>query len=354
MAFGIGIGKRSVHSKLCPQINNVNDKGMIAIVILNWNGWQDTIECIKSIYRSENVEFSVVVVDNGSADDSVSRITVCIKEMETRSFFVKEGESLTEPIHHGDIILYELSENYGFAKGNNIGIQLLSRQNIDYYWILNNDTVVETDALAVLQKFMDDNKEYAACTPQIRFFSPNNRIWNCGGKLFFGFRKYYYEGADDVTFNKDCFDISFVTGCALLVRPELLNEQNELFSDKFFFGEEDFEFSLRMKKRKKKMACCTRSIIFHKVSASIKKKPKLSGIYIHYLNRYINVRKHFPPAKYFVWKFINNMNLRRVLAKNGYNTQTVNQFVAELNRESNMYDGVTKEMFETKRLIITE
>lgn len=325
---------------------------MIAIIILNWNGWQDTIECIKSIYMSENVEFSVVVVDNGSADDSVNRITEHIKGMDTRSFIVKEGNSFKEPIQPGDIILYALTENYGFAKGNNIGIQLLAGQKIDYYWILNNDTVVKNDSLAVLQKFMDDNKKYAACTPQIRYFSPNNRIWNCGGKLFFGFRKYYYEGADNVIFKNDSFDISFVTGCALFIKRELLNEKNELFSEKFFFGEEDFEFSLRMKIQKKKMVCCTRSIIFHKVSASIKKKPKLSGIYIHYLNRYINVRQHFSPAKYCVWKLINNLYLRRVLAKNGYNKKTVNRFIAELNRESNLFDGVTKEMFETKRLTI--
>lgn len=321
---------------------------MVAIIILNWNGWKDTIECIESIYNSTGVEFSVIVVDNGSSDDSISKINEYIHKKDFRIFNIREGEVLKETIQHRDFILYELKDNYGFAKGNNYGIRLLAGQPIDYYWILNNDTVVENNALSILQKFMDENRQYVACTPQIRYFSPNNKIWNCGGQLFFGFRKYYYEGATDVVFRKDSFDISFVTGCALFVRPELLNENNELFTEKFFFGEEDFEFSLRLKKQKMRMACSTRSLIYHKVSASIKKKPKLSGIYIHYLNRYINVRHHFSTIEYFIWKLVNNMNLKRVLSKNGYNSRTIDSFIKELNKESEIYDEVTKEMFETK------
>lgn len=321
---------------------------MISIVLLNWNGWKDTIECIESIYNSVNVEFSVVIVDNGSTDDSISKLTGHISKMKARFISLHEGEMLREPLLHHDLILYELSDNYGFAKGNNLGLQLISNQAIDYYWILNNDTVVEPDTLEILQKFMDENKQYVACTPQIRYFSPNNKIWNCGGKLFFGFRKYYYEGATDVVFRKDSFDISFVTGCALFVRPELLNEKNELFTEKFFFGEEDFEFSLRLKTQKMRMACSTRSLIYHKVSASIKKKPKLSGIYIHYLNRYINVRHHFSTIEYFIWKLVNNINLKRVLSNNGYDSKTINTFIKELNKESEIYDEVTKEIFETK------
>ena len=320
---------------------------MISIVILNWNGWIDTIECIESIYKSVDVEFSIIVVDNGSTDDSISKIKEYIHKKNFSFIDIREGEALKGTIQHRDIVLYELEDNYGFAKGNNIGLQLMAGQPIDYYWILNNDTIVESDALAILQRFMDDNKQYVACTPQIRYFSPNNKIWNCGGQLFFGFRKYYFAGAENVVFRKDRFDISFVTGCALFVRPELLNGKNELFTENFFFGEEDFDFSLRLKKEKLKMACCTRSVIYHKVSASIKKKPRLSGIYIHYLNRYINLRHHFTSTEYFIWKVVNNLNVRRVLANNGYDTITIKTLIKILNTESKIYDAVTKEMFES-------
>lgn len=323
---------------------------MVAIIILNWNGWEDTIECLKSIKKVEDTEYCTVVVDNGSTNESIVRISEFINQGDNKGIIIEEGQRLRNPIKSNDSILYKLGQNYGFAKGNNLGIQLLKGQKIDYYWILNNDTIIEKESLGILHTFMELYPKYSACTPQIRYYNPQNRIWNCGGKLFFGLRKYYYEGQDNVVFKNPYFDISFVTGCALFVRPELVNNQGALFTELFFFGEEDFELSLRMKDKKQKMACCTRSIIYHKVSASIKKKPMLSGIYIHYLNRYINIRHHFSSLKFCMWKTLNNINIKRQLRKNGFSSDVAKHFVKELNCDCIKYNGVSKELFETIRL----
>lgn len=326
---------------------------MISIIILNWNGWEDTIECLKSIDESVGVEWTAVIADNGSFNDSVERITEFLRTRKFgRSLVIREGEALEDKLNNKDVLLYCLNENYGFAKGNNLGIKLLAGQNVDFYWILNNDTVIEKESMKILQSFMEEYPYYLACTPQIRYFSPSNRIWNCGGKLFFGLRKYYYEGQENVVFKKNHFDISFVTGCALFIKPELLDENGGLFTERFFFGEEDFELSLRMKEKRMRMACCTKSIIYHKVNASIKKKPKLSGIYIHYLNRYINVRQHFSATKFLIWRVLNNINLRRQILNNNYSPSAAKRFIEELNKECYIYDGVSKDMFETKRMEI--
>ena len=313
---------------------------MISIVILNWNGWEDTIECIESLYKSVNVEFSVVIVDNGSTDDSIGKLSDHISKMEARFISLHEGEMLKGPLQHRDIILYKLNDNHGFAKGNNLGLQLMAEQSVDYYWILNNDTIVEENSLEILKTFMDNNELYLACTPQIRYYSPNNRIWNCGGELFFGFRKYYYKEADDVVFKDDSFDITFVTGCALFIRPDLLDNNKHLFTERFFFGEEDFDFSLRMKSENRKMACCTRSVIYHKVSASTKKHDELPKTFIHYLNRYINIKLHFRPFNFFVWKMINNTWIPLLLLKKGYTAKRVVAFMKKLNNESAKKDAV--------------
>lgn len=323
---------------------------MVAIVILNWNGWQDTIECVKSIQLVECVDCCTVIVDNGSTDSSVGQITEFFQQKKIRFFSICEGEVLQDSILSKDVVLYKLKQNYGFAKGNNLGIKLLLGQKVDYYWILNNDTVVDKKSLKILNDFMDVNKRYYACTPQIRYFTPNNRIWNCGGRLFFGLRKNYFNNQDDVEFKKEYFDISYVTGCALFIRPDILNNGGKLFTEQFFFGEEDFEFSLRMKEQKKLMACCVRSIIYHKVSASINKKPKLSAIYIHYLNRYINIRQHFSISKFFFWRVVNNIYLKRQLVKHRYKAETIKKFVSRLNSECFLYEGVSKEMFDNIRI----
>lgn len=318
---------------------------MIAIIILNWNGWEDTIECIKSIYQIDNTDFITLVIDNSSSNDSVSRIYDYIKQTNVRTLVIKEGDTIQTSLNNRDLVLYQLENNYGFAKGNNKGLQLLTDQGISYFWILNNDTVVEPESLLLLKNFLSHNHEYSGCTPQIRYLSNKNRIWNCGGKLVWGFRKYYYADKCDVSFHKAYFDISFVTGCALLLRREALNSDGTLFTERFFFGEEDFELSMRWKENKQKIACCTNSLIYHKVSASTQTRNELPKIYIHYLNRYINIKQHFGRLNYSIWKLVNNIWIFMLLIKKNYSAGRAISFLSKLNKESIQRDCVDYDYF---------
>lgn len=319
---------------------------MIAIILLNWNGWEDTVECVKSILEVNDVEYSIIIVDNGSTNDSVSKISGFLHSKGVCLYTIQEGESITFPIKKRDVIMYQLNTNYGFAKGNNLGIKLLTNQNIDYFWILNNDTIIEKNSIKILKSFMDSNSDYKACTPQIRYYSHRNTIWNCGGKLIWGFRKYYYELKENVIFDRDFFDITFVTGCALFVRKELINDKGNLFTERFFFGEEDFDFCLRMKEQKNKMACHVKSLIYHKVNTATKNKPKLASAYGYYLNRYIDIRNHFSKVEFFLWRHINNLYIVFFLLRNGFGLPIIGVFIKTLNKECFIYNEVTKKMFE--------
>ena len=96
-----------------------------------------------------------------------------------------------------------------------------------------------------------------------------SKIWNCGGSLSMGFRRYYYAGQCDADIKESVYiPIGFVTGCALFFPPELLDCEGRLLTERFFFGEEDFEFSMRMEAQGVKMACVLDSVIYHKVGAS--------------------------------------------------------------------------------------
>ena len=261
---------------------------MTAIIILNWNGADDTLACLQSLTKAEG-EFVAYVVDNGSSDDSLVRIQSWIDE-------------------HTDVQvrLVPLDKNYGFARGNNKGLEVARKMNPDSYLLLNNDTEVLPDFLVRLNAFSEKHPEYRVLTPKINFFYDKQKIWNCGGKLSFGFRKYYYAGAPDSAVRETShIPISFVTGCALFFYPELLDEQGHLLTERFFFGEEDFELSLRMKEQNIKMACVLDSLIYHKVGATVGKTQGVSKYYMHYLNRSIDVRLHFNAPKFFVWQMLN-------------------------------------------------
>ena len=134
---------------------------MIAIILVNYNGAEDTIDCIKSLSRIKNVEYEIVVVDNKSTDDSILKL----KDFQKISKF----------------ILIEADCNKGFSAGNNIGIRY--EANADYYLLLNNDTVVEPDFLNKLIYEIKENPRCGATISKILYYSQPDTIWYAGGSF---------------------------------------------------------------------------------------------------------------------------------------------------------------------------
>lgn len=288
-------------------------KNTIPIIILNWNGENDTLACLASIGKSENARFLAVVVDNGSKIESLNGLKHGCSKLFRNIIYLNESQIedskalITAAIDNnpiGDILIFiENFENYGFAKGNNIGVKIA--QIIDSNWVmlLNNDTEIVSDTLAMLDCFISEKNDIVAVTPQIRLYNPNNQIWNCGGKLtFFGSRKYLYADQNIKVVPKKGFSlITFITGCALLFQYK----KTGLLTEDFFFGEEDYEFSLRLQKMNLKMACVFESIIYHKVGSTIKKKNNATNnIYLYYINRLINTRNYYSKMRWEITRIL--------------------------------------------------
>ena len=303
---------------------------MTAIIILNWNGADDTLACLKSLADADG-DFVVYVVDNGSADDSVSRI---------QSWIDEHGEV--------DVRLVALDRNYGFAMGNNKGLEIAARMSPDSYLLLNNDTEVLPDFLVRLQEFSARHPRYRVLTPKINYYYDKHKIWNCGGRLFFGFRKYFYAGChDSAVKEREYIDISFVTGCALFFYPELLDEHGHLLTERFFFGEEDFEFSMRMHKRNVHMVCVLDSLIYHKVGASGNRMNRPGKLYLHYLNRFIDVRLHKSVLFYTFWKILNIPLCMRHFYMVNRSLALAWRMMRSLFVDAGKKDRVTREDFES-------
>lgn len=303
---------------------------MTAIIILNWNGADDTLACLQSLARAKG-KFVIFVVDNGSSDDSVSRIRLWIEE------------------HSGiDARLLPLDKNYGFARGNNKGLEAAREINPSSYMLLNNDTEVTPDFLERLRLFSKSHPKYRVLTPKINYCYDKRKIWNCGGKLAFGFRKYYYAGCDDMAVKeREYIPITFVTGCALFFYPELLDAQGHLLTERFFFGEEDFEFSMRMEKRSVSMACVLDSLIYHKVGSSGNKMHKPGKVYLHYLNRFIDIRLQKPALFYSCWTILNIPLCLRHFYNVSHSASVSFALLRRLLADAKRKDCVTREDFES-------
>jgi GT2 family glycosyltransferase len=216
------------------------------------------------------------------------------------------------------LIIIENNENLGFAKGNNVGIRLAEIMGSEWVFLLNNDTVISKDSLSRLYEHINTDPGISAITPQIRYFNTPEMIWNCGGKLTcFGSRKYFYSGSHyKKAPEKGSREITFITGCALLFKFR----ETGILSEKYFFGEEDYEFSLRLQKRGLKMICAFDSVIYHKVGRSIKKRSNIKTlIYIQLISRLINTRDYYSYVRWTCTKLLYFIYLPFLLAKSGSN-----------------------------------
>ncbi|WP_348810464.1 hypothetical protein [Flavobacterium maritimum] len=303
-------------------------KSTIPVIILNWNGEKDTFACLKSFKDSQNERFLPIVVDNGSKLDSLNILKEDCSRLFKKIIYLNENEIdycedvIVESIYNNPIndllIFIQNFENYGFAKGNNIGVKIGQIIDSDWVMLLNNDTEIVKNTLTVLDDFIVKNNDIVAVTPQIRLFDPKNKIWNCGGQLtYFGSRKYLYADQNINVVPKRGFSlITFITGCALLFQ----HKKTGLLTEDFFFGEEDYEFSLRLKNNKFKMACVFESIIYHKVGATIKKNNNaINNIYLYYINRLINTRNYYSRTRWEVTRLLAYLYLPVLLIRNKIN-----------------------------------
>lgn len=328
---------------------------LVGIVILNYNGFQDTIECLASLAKQSYCHYLIVLIDNGSSDGSVARI-IEWGQQNGYCFSTIRAENEASEEARGFHILVALGENLGFAKACNLGARLCSKMGADYVFFLNNDTVLDSDCLRVLVDFMEANKRYHVATPKILYFENPDRVWNCGGKITWYGRRIYYTKPDKHKKNIDSrgityFDVGLVTGCALFVRKELIRE-GCFFTEKFFFGEEDFEFSLRAKKMKIKMACVLDAVVFHKVGGTVNWKvtdqEKLLGrVYIYCVNRLVNLRQHY---RYWWWVLWREVYLLYIcwLLRVRYKVPMRRwiHLARKLRTHSACLDEVTREIFE--------
>ncbi len=244
-------------------------KDKIFIIILNWNGGKDTIECLNSVLNIDYDNFQIILVDNGSNDGIVD--------------YVKN--------EFPSIIVLEANENLGFVEGNNVGIRYALADNTDYIFLLNNDTIVSQNILNELLVVIKKSKDIAVVTPKILNYYDKDVIESVGGILSLNYSKNIaigYGQKDNGQYDHDK-EVNFVSGCAFFARADIFKKVG-LFDKKYFAYYEDMDICWKLVKQGYKLYYAYKAKVWHKVSAATGGYKSPNAIYWSTRNRFIFVK----------------------------------------------------------------
>ncbi|WP_438946850.1 glycosyltransferase family 2 protein [Sediminibacterium sp.] len=253
----------------------------VAIILINWKSLEVTSDCIVSLKGIQYANYSIVVVDNGSADGS--------------------GRALKQL--HPEIILIESATNLGFAGGNNLGFRYALEHAYDYTIMLNNDTFVEPDFLHHLVDYMEAHPEVGAIQPRIHFNHDRSLVWN-GGSYYAKWWGYFYTKGENKLPNPEHLiikEVDWITGCAFLLKTSTL-EKTGLLAENFFMYSEDVDLSFRIKALGLTLMYHGDSVIYHIAGQSNKSKTKGKEGFVHPNVHYMNQRNRiWVLKKYTPW-----------------------------------------------------
>lgn len=296
----------------------------VIIIILNWNGWKDTLECLESVYQIEYLNYDIIVVDNGSKDESIKKIknyvagktqvessfskydpyNKSIRLIEYSQEELKFNDKLKKDIDNfpreRKLILIKNNENYGFAEGNNIAIKYaLEFLKPDYLLLLNNDTIVDPGFLDELVQTAESDPHIGVVGPTIYDYKPPHRLqstgskilWNRGDAINLTHEEYVEDGTP--------MEVDAVTGCALLAKSEVFRKIGGLNKNYFAYFEE-IEWCVRARNVFYKIAYVPKGKIWHKGGATSSKITGF-GVYHHTRNRFWFMKQHASHKQYAVF-----------------------------------------------------
>lgn len=261
-------------------------KPNIQAIVLNWNKYIDTKECIESLQQSQFKLSSIIVVDNCSQEGIIERLQQDFGEYSYIKFIRNES-------------------NYGFARGVNVGIQYALDQGAHYIFLLNNDAII--DKYCIYHLFTEANKDpsIGIVGPRIFYYKYPQRIWHGGG--YFSRIKTGVIIPEKGKLAGECGEeskyVTFLTGCAMLIKRDVF-EKIGLFDEDYFLYEEDLDFCLRASRAGFKLLYVPFAKVWHKIEDTAKDRTSPFTLYHMARSRIIFLRKNFSRANFLYGLFI--------------------------------------------------
>ena len=246
---------------------SLSDFPRFAVVLVNYNGLNDTRKCLDSLLKADLRGALVIVVDNGSDPDC--------------------SEILSGEFPWARVVRSAL--NTGWSGGNNIGIEEAKKFGVDYVFLLNNDTVVSPDILIRLSLAFEANPEFSIIGPVIRYMDEPEIVmtdgveFNCSGTPGDFFTRKEVQISGGPTFSTTQVDI--VNGCAICIDMKVISKIG-LIDDRFFLIHEESEFCLRAIESGFRCGVLAEGLVWHKGSSTFKRTGS-------WLQRYYSSRNLF-------------------------------------------------------------
>ncbi len=230
----------------------------LMIVIINLDLKDDTIALIQSLIQAGAKPEQIIVIDNGSTDDSVLALRGAFDDR---------------------LILVENRQNLGFTGGNNLGFDMASRMGAEWVLLLNNDTLVAADFFDQFEQAIKIDPSYHILSPVIFYHSKPDVIWHMGSRIIPGtlLARNLYHGKNMPKNVPLLLPVDFISGCAMFIHNEVY-EKIGLFDPAFFIYWEEVDFCYRARRAGYQLAVITRAKMWHKISSTTNKDLR------HYLN----------------------------------------------------------------------
>ena len=232
----------------------------VTLIVLNWNGRDDTLACLASLAKLEYAACTIIVVDNHSTDDSVMTIR-------------REYPTIT---------LLEANENLGFVGGNNLGIEHAQRTGTDYILLLNNDTEVAPDFLQQMVTVAEADPNVGVVGPTIYYFDQPDVIWSAGGHIDWNEGRTWMMNLDETDqgqLGHSPRPVAFVTGCALLAKKAVFDRVG-LLDQRFFAYYEETEWCTRATRAGYRIVHVPQAKLWHKISYAARDNSPIVSYYM--------------------------------------------------------------------------
>jgi GT2 family glycosyltransferase len=223
-----------------------NTLPQVIVIVLNWNGSADTLCCLESLEKVTYPACEVLVVDNGSTDDSVAILRRAFPHLR----------------------MIETGQNLGFVGGNNVGLEYARSAGAEYALLLNNDTEVDADFLTHLVQAAESGPDVGITGPSIYYFDEPDTFWSAGGQIDWKHGVTSMVGINQVEqgqYGSQPRPVDFVTGCALLIKMDVV-EKVGMLDPRFFLYYEETEWCVRVRRAGYEILHVPASKIWHKIS----------------------------------------------------------------------------------------
>ncbi len=260
----------------------MSERPTVVVVLLTWNGRDDTLACLRSLAAQEGVSAQVVVVDNASSDGTSEAVRAAFPDVE----------------------LVQSERNLGFAGGNNLGLRRALELGPEHVLVLNNDTELEPGAIAALAAEAGRRPDAGALCAKILYADPPDRIWFAGAdfdpRRGYNGRQRGYGRADGPEFAAVA-ETDRACGAAMLIPRPVLERVGPFDPDLFLYSE-DTEWSLRARAAGYRLLVVPAARVRHKVSAAAGGESSPTTLYYGLRNTLVACERHAPLGAFGTWR----------------------------------------------------